>query len=450
MEPPDAIVERALALTGFEAAWAPVRGGEQALANIRKLVAILRTLGGRSIDEAVAYLHRRRDELAAREGLAVVDRTDAVRLLTIHGAKGLEFPIVFVPESHVRSPEAFGVVRWRPADGIAVTLSLDATSGDRRRRPGLYRYLRELDGREEDAEYRRLLYVAATRAADRLYLSGDDDGRDGSWMAVCQETLRGMDPDLVEIRTPVPVDLAAIARSRPHADVAMPPASGEQEITAPLVERPAVIPLRSSTPVTALRPPAERTAFGGHGDGLALVRGNLAHEAIRVWFTTGDRPNLTGLLARLHPTTGGPAALRALAEVDQMLDRFTGSELARVLRHAGTRAHFELAFGWYWDGAPVHGTIDLAYEHAGRWHLVDFKTDDVRRAQLKQAAAPYLGQIALYAGALQQAVGQAPTAALHFLRPGASYLPEPDELRQALAATRFRIDVGDLLAEPEP
>ena len=185
-------------------------------------------------------------------------------------------------------------------------------------------------------------------------------------------------------------------------------------------------------------PPAERTAFGGHGDGLALVRGNLAHAAIRAWFTTGDRPNLAALLARQNPTTGGPAALRALAEVDEMLDRFDGGELARLLRHAGTRAHFKLPFGWYCDGAPVHGTIDLAYEHAGRWHLVDFKTDDVRLAQLKQAAAPYLGQIALYAGALQQATGQAPSASLHFLRPGATYRPDPEELSRALAATRSR------------
>ena len=98
----------------------------------------------------------------------------------------------------------------------------------------------------------------------------------------------------------------------------------------------------------------------------------------------------------------------------------------------------------------MHGTIDLAYEHESRWHLVDFKTDDVTRRRLKQAAAPYLGQVALYAAALQQAVGHAPATALYFLRPGVSYLPAPDELRGALAATRSRIDAGELLAEPEP
>ena len=451
LEPPDAIVERALALTGFEAAWAPLRGGEQALANIRKLVTILRTLAGRSIDETVTYLRRRRDELVDREGLAVVDRTDAVRLLTIHGAKGLEFPIVFVPEAHVRAPETHDSIRWRVGDGIAVTLKADTASADeRRRRPGLYRYLRELDRGEEDAEYRRLLYVAATRAADRLYLSGDEGGRDGSWLPVCQETLRGMDPALVQIREPVPVDLEAIARTGPPAEVAIPPTSGERTVDAPLVDRPAVIPLRASTPVTSLRPPSAPGGSAGHGDGLALVRGNLAHEAIRVWFTTGTRPDLRPLLGRLHAAAGDPAALCAMAEVDVMLDRFDGSELAKALRSPGTRAHFELPFGWYWDGAPVHGTIDLAYEHSGRWHLVDFKTDDVTRGRLKRAAAPYLGQIALYAAALQQAVGHAPAATLYFLRPGVGYLPDPDELRAALAATRSRIDAGAMLAEPEP
>ena len=173
------------------------------------------------------------------------------------------------------------------------------------------------------------------------------------------------------------------------------------------------------------------------------------YPLIRVWFTSGDRPNLAALLARVHPAAGSPATLRALAEVNEMLDRFDRTELAQVLRHAGTHAHFEVPFGWYWDGAPVHGSIDLAYQHTGRWHLVDFETDDVRRARLQQAAAPYLGQIALDAGALQQAVGQAPAGAHHFLRLGDAYLPDLDELREALTATRSRIGAGALLAEPE-
>ena len=75
---------------------------------------------------------------------------------------------------------------------------------------------------------------------------------------------------------------------------------------------------------------------------------------------------------------------------------------------------------------------------------------DVPRGRLKQAAAPYLGQLALYAGALQQALGHAPVTSLYFLRPGASYFPGPDELRLALAATRSRIDAGEFLADPEP
>ena len=445
---PAALLERALALTGYEAVWAPLQGGEQALANVRKFVSIARTLSDHSLDELVTYVRRRRDELVAREGLAVLDDSDAVRLLTVHGAKGLEFPIVFVPEGHLRSRESYDEVRWRE-EGIAPTLNKKVGSTDARRRPGFYAYLLQRDQAEEAAEHKRLFYVAATRAADTLYVSGDEARGGDGWLTSALGALRTGAPGGVEIRPALPVDLSAIARRPAPSPVAAPPENEEEGIMPTLVARPRVIPLRSSTPVTALRAPADTHAFGRHGDDLALVRGNLAHKAVEVWFTTGERPPLVGLARTLDDDLGERAVEQIAAEVDAMLDLLDASPLAATLRDPNTRAHFELPFSWDWDGVPVHGTIDLAYEASGAWRVVDFKTDEVR-GDLAETAAPYLPQLALYASALERATGQRPEASLLFLRDCRTYTPPPMDVYGALVTTRQRIDAGQMLEPEQP
>ena len=445
---PATLLERALALTGYEAVWAPLQGGEQALANIRKFASIARTLSDHSLDELVTYVRRRRDELAAREGLAVLDDSDAVRLMTVHGAKGLEFPIVFVPEAHLPSRGSYDQVRWRD-EGIAPTMSEEVGSGDGRRRPGFYSYLLGRDQVEEAAEHKRLFYVAATRAADTLYVSGDDAGRGDAWLKSALEAFGERPPRGVEVRPPLPVDVQSIARRPPPSAVAAPPENAEVDYMADLVARPRVIPLRSSTPVTALKEPAPAAAFAGHGDGLGLIRGNLAHAAIEEWFTTGERPPLARLARTLGADLDERAAARVVAEVDAMLDLFDYSPLAATLRDPDTRAHFELPFSWDWDGVPVHGTIDLAYEAGGAWRVVDFKTDEVR-GDMADTAAPYLPQLALYASALERATGQRPEASLLFLRDCSSYTPPPMDLYGALVATRERIDQGQVLEPEQP
>ena len=216
-----------------------------------------------------------------------------------------------------------------------------------------------------------------------------------------------------------------------------------------LVARPRVIPLRSSTPVTALKAPAHADAFVRHGDGLGLVRGNLAHVAIEEWFTTGERPSLPRLARTLGADLDEQAAERVVADVDAMLDLFDASPLAATLRDPDTRAHFELPFSWDWNGVPVHGTIDLAYEAGGAWRVVDFKTDDTADG-LAETAAPYLPQLALYASALEHATGQRPEASLLFLRDCRTYTPPPMDLYGALVTTRERIDQGQVLEPEQP
>ena len=444
----DALLERALGLTGFEAAWAAMQGGDQALANIRKFVGLARTLAGESLDEFVTYVHRRRDELAAREGQAVLDDADVVRLLTVHGAKGLQFPIVFVPEGHLTSRETYDYVRWRAGEGISLTLAREIGEDGERRRPGFYSYLLLRDREEEAAEHKRLFYVAATRAADALYISGDFSDKGEGWLTAAHKALSARPLDGVEVRDPIPVDVGAIARRPPPGRVPVPPEEREVDIMPPLVSRPPVVPLRTSTPVTALKPPTPANGYQWHGDGLGLVRGSLAHRAIELWFTTGERPGLAELASKLDAGHGKQARERIVADVDAMLDRFDASDLAATLRAPHTRAYFEMPFSWDWEGVPVHGTMDLVYETGGVWNVVDFKTDEIGGKALPEAASPYLPQLALYAAALERAVNQRPVTGLVFLRTGGVYAPPSQDLSNALAATRALMDGGQLLETP--
>ena len=253
--PADALLELALERTAFEASWAPLAGGEQARANIRKLLRIVRTLAGHPLSEVVSYLEQRRDDLDPREGPATLDRPDAVQLMTVHGAKGLEFPVVFVPEAHLSSWSTWDAVRWSREDGVSVTLERDEDD-DTRPRPGFYAHLQQQDQLEDAEEHRRLFYVAATRAGDYLHISGDES-RSGGWLHSVREAHADGALREIELRELVPPDLAAIARRRRPPVLQLPATSEELDYVPPLLARPRVIPLRATrpSPRCALRRP---------------------------------------------------------------------------------------------------------------------------------------------------------------------------------------------------
>ena len=266
---PDTLIEKALVLTGFEAVWAPLQGGDQALANIRKVVGLSRTLGNHSLDELVSYIRRRRDELEAREGQAVLDTSGRRCACSPYtGPRAWSSPSSSYPR-----PTFHRVGTTTPSDGAPMRASPSPSTRRSARAgavgvPGFYSHLTERDSREEVSEHRRLLYVAATRAADKLYLSGDDSRSGDGWLTYVLEALKESPLDGVEIHPPVPVDLDAIARRPQPTTVTVPTPGAEVDIMPTLVARPPVIPLRSSTPVTALRKPLLH-APGRHGDGLS-------------------------------------------------------------------------------------------------------------------------------------------------------------------------------------
>jgi ATP-dependent helicase/nuclease subunit A len=426
---------------------------------MRKLVRMAQALRSRSLDEFVAYLLRRREELVTREAQAPLDAPDAVRVLTVHGAKGLEFPVVFVPETDFASPPFHGRVGWDRELGVAVTLAkedeVDGGQGSRPR-PGFYVALKEQIEAEERAEHRRLFYVACTRAGDYLYLSGDEPAARlsrprESWLAWALPVLEGWPSGEVDVRLPVAVDLAAIARSAP-ALPELPDAAAEVDYESPLVARPPVIPVRTSTPVTALLVQRDLPLFG-HGDGLASFRGVLAHRALQLQYGGGSLPPLVDLAAVATERPVSRAGLERIAgDVEGYLARFAATPLGLALAAGEVEARFEVPFAWDWDGVPVHGVIDLLYrDGAGAWHVVDFKTDALDGRTAGEAVEPYLAQLGLYGLAVERAVGARPTLAACFLRTGDLHHVGWERVGSALADARARVDAGaELVAEPEP
>ena len=355
--PTHELLAEALERSGVESVWGALRGGEQSLANIRKFVRLARELADRPLDGFVDYVERRRDDLDAREGQAVVDRPDAVQLMTVHAAKGLEFPVVLVPEGQSEAFSGWETVRWRPGEGLSVTLLPEPEATDRRRlRPGLYAWLRERDLAEEEAEHDRLLYVAATRAADYLYISGSGNAK--GWLGTVRAALAEAGRDGVELRESVPADMSAVARRLSPAAVRPPEEAEEREYVPPLLARPPVIPVRASTPVTAFRPRPEaaggvrarRRAGGAPGHGRPPSHRARLH---------GSGPAGRG---GAHPGGVGAAPGRGARPVPGGRDRGD----ARALRALPARRHAPRSG----DGAPLRAPlrVELGRRPGARRH----------------------------------------------------------------------------------
>ncbi len=180
------LLRRVLDDTGLYGILAGDSAAEQQITNIEKFVEIARkfeTQGFRTLSDFVAYL----DELetaAEREGEAQIfaEGMNVVQVMTIHAAKGLEFPIVFVPELDRVFNYSYGESVYldaisapsatQPPDVAAGVSGLDAQDNYNTAPTFLREYLKRLNQEKTDAEMKRLFYVACTRARDALILSG--------------------------------------------------------------------------------------------------------------------------------------------------------------------------------------------------------------------------------------------------------------------------------------
>ena len=213
---------------------------------------------------------------------------DEVRIMTVHGAKGLEAPVVFLPDT-MRKPRARDPLVWLEDE----RLDLGAGAPEGLLFPGradredpVTREARTLARAAQEEEYRRLLYVAMTRAEDRLYVcgwQGRDTPPEDCWYELVRQgmqSLKGVEPlEMAEgtgllhaERQTAPIPPSD--EKAPEGD-ALPPLPPEL-ITPPAAEPPAPRPLAPSRALAEATPgsPIDKSAE------QARLRGIAAHKLL--------------------------------------------------------------------------------------------------------------------------------------------------------------------------
>jgi len=339
-----------------------------------------------------------------------------VRVMTVHGAKGLEAPVVFLVDTTASptdtqrpklihlprgdaAPNKPGVVVWaaRMADDPAAAAAARKAMSD-----------------ETEDEYRRLLYVAMTRAADRLIVGGCMPGnrnavRPSCWYDLIVKGLENSGLEMREIETP---DGVVKRYSRPEDVAERAGAAAVPASTAP-IELPAW--LRTPAPPEAaadgfLRP---SDGVGNESPGVragetaalradALLRGTLVHRLLQS-------------LPELAPASRREVALKYLARnadgwsdgdqkalAERLLALIDDPRFASVFA-PGSRAEVSIAGRLQRRGrlpALVSGQIDRLVVTPDEVLVVDYKTNHAPPASASEAPVVYVRQLALYRAVL--------------------------------------------------
>ena len=414
--------------------------GEQAVANLMKVKHTAAVLSDRPhltlsgfVDLMVARIEEQPDEA---ESPLSEESSNAIQVLTIHKAKGLEFPVVVLPGLHQGS----GRERELPVvtfDWSSGTYGLSLS--------GVHNFgavlVHEKRTIREEAERRRVLYVGMTRAKDVLVLSGGATGR------AAGETVLGMLQDIGEgaVGAPETAALTVGASVIPHRTTTAPPRKRSSRFGGPSsMLRPedphGIAQLwtqREERWAGACRTPVHLTpslmgaearsgsfppAPSGADPETGKLLGVLAHRILEQWDYRVSPP---ALLDRIAPTIQrfipeDAELASALSDtLREILNQFIQSELYRRIAAAtilGREVPFTMPGE---DGQIVHGVMDLIYRLDDRVWIADYKTDAVTAKDAQERAERYRIQMTLYKTAVQKSL-QLPTvsAQVLFLRCG--------------------------------
>ncbi len=378
--------------------------GPQKVANIEKFLGQSWDLFARNvytITEQARFLRLMAQD-GEKEGEALLDaeHADVVVLRTIHGAKGLEFPVVFLPDTNgsaVRSQS--GNVLYHPDFGLTYKGMKS------------YESLKEQERLEEISEAKRLLYVAVTRAEERLYwCARDGKTHKDSWWAWLQDILPAMSGDLYEeLLGTLPPHVADQPKGgflQPHWPNYSPLAPQYNQVSFSVTSLMNYARCPRYYYLRYILGMPERKASTARGSGTAsqstlsgTQRGNIVH---RVCEQITDPEELSGLVDYSALMEGVELDQRQKTQLEEIIKPYLKSEFfsrAR-LETAQEKVYREHSFLIPVGDFFVNGLVDQVFVCNQGIEIVDFKSNWIRPEQIASVGASYEVQLRLYAWAM--------------------------------------------------
>jgi ATP-dependent helicase/nuclease subunit A len=453
--PVDRLVEEALVDPPLALVHASAWDGAQRLANLGKLAALARrhARDGLSLQETIAALEEEFDGARTEGDSPLADESlEAVRILSVHKAKGLEYPVVFVPDlgrgaGGDRGRPEVNVAWRRDGGGLAIRLP------DGRSNSAWVSHAIETR-RHEQAEEKRVLYVACTRARERLVLVNSSLKGSAPWRerlaALGYRIAPGpafpppaiLDDGLVEHRVvgrsaaprfeTVAPPLESIARAAAEHRRIVSVAAGRvaQPISWPSGTR---VEDRSETDDhLALWPPELHAARAGASPdrGAARLAGLAVHAALVTWDFHDEGALLVAArravrrLAADQPGPVAPTTVAAEAACGEILRGFLLSPLRARLANVTILGREVPILHRDSSGRTWTGACDLLFRDADAVVVADYKTDLVAN-EAAAAAGIYRAQIDVYRRAVRAAFrNQEVRGEIWFLRIGVA-VPMP-------------------------
>jgi ATP-dependent exoDNAse (exonuclease V) beta subunit len=382
-----------------------------AWANVRKIARLATEFESTGAGDPAEFLRHLddRETFVPREPASglVAEGSGAVRVMTVHAAKGLEFPVVAVADLGHRPPNRHPAFLLA-ADGealLAVSSGPQKADGDKAPRATAWQAAADAEKELDRAEAKRVFYVACTRAERALILAGSVDGPGGGAEGIAAQWVldaaRRGGEELAGLMTvavlgvedvpigprPVPVPGAAEA---PGADAPIPPRLPRPE--------PIVPPREVSYTALALY---ERCSYRFFAERMLRVGsldipkpedpmafGSALHAALEL-VARGETVDVAAL-SRLAASHGLPA--EAVERLAAAREAVRGSGIEPLIADGRPEMEFAIAV----EGGVVRGTMDLVSREGGRAMVLDYKTGLTWDA----TGARYAAQAEVYALAL--------------------------------------------------